>query len=95
MERANVSSARGRGRCTCAMGVSVLLQIEKRTEEEEGVPGLGLRKKNKMGLSGEPGPRGKWKDRMKKIEVGMVQIGLGHNYNIIFFGARVLKQQIK
>ena len=57
----------------------------KRTEEEEGVPGLGLRKKNKMGLSGEPGPRGKWKERKKKIEVGMVQIGLGHNYKIIFF----------
>jgi hypothetical protein len=56
----------------------------KRTEEEEGVPGLGLRKKNKMGLSGEPGPRGKWKERKKKIEVGMVQIGLGHNYKIIF-----------
>ena len=28
MERANVSSARGRGRCTGAMAVSVLLQIE-------------------------------------------------------------------
>ena len=28
MERANVSSARGRGRCTGAMDVFVLLQIE-------------------------------------------------------------------
>ena len=60
-------------------------------EEEEGVLELRLRKKNKMGLSGEPGPRGKWKERMKKIEVGMVQIGLGHNYKIIFFCAKVLK----
>lgn len=42
----------------------------KRTEEEEGVPGLGLRKKNKMGLSGEPGPRGKWKERKKKNRSG-------------------------
>ena len=86
MERANVSSARGRGRCTGAMAVSGL----KCTQEEEGVPGLGLRKK-KMGLSGEPGPRKRWKERKKKIEVGMVQIGLGHNYKIIFFCAKVLK----
>ena len=44
-----------------------------------------------MGLSGEPGTGGKWKERMKKIEVGMVQIGLGHNYKVIYFLCKSFK----
>jgi len=38
----------------------------KRTEEEEGVPGLGLRKKIRWALVGNQAQGGKWKERMKK-----------------------------
>lgn len=69
MERANVSSARGRGRCTGAMAVSVLLQIETYRGGRRG-SWTWAKEKNKMGLSGEPGPRGKWKERKKKNRSG-------------------------
>lgn len=95
MERANVWSARGRGRCTGAMAVSVLLQIETYRGGRRG-SWTWAKEKIRWALAGNQAQGENGKRERKKIEVGMVQIGLGHNYKIIYiFCAKVLKQQIK